>query len=112
MFKVLANVHGVVAVESSAAASSGRNRTRARALTQPPTAFLSGEDPEAKQAFLALVCSNQYKALDPPAPPQPSRGLGGATFVDPYASCKASRSESRFLAEGWTRTAQVMDQEA
>src|SRR6185436_462924 len=46
------------------------------------------QEPEAKQAYLALVCDNHYKALDPPAPPVPSKSRQkGEAFVDPYKDC-------------------------
>ena len=59
-------------------------------------------EPEAKQAYLALVCGNEYKALDTPRPPQPTKDKK-ATFVDPYANCVAIKDDSRFVPEAWTR---------
>ncbi|MDW8280729.1 MAG: tetratricopeptide repeat protein [Myxococcales bacterium] len=55
---------------------------------------------EARQAYLALVCSNKYKALDPPVPPQASKGRSS---VDPYAGCVPIKEGSRFLPEAWIR---------
>jgi len=54
-----------------------------------------GEEAQAKQALLALTCSNQYKPLDPPAPPPPGD--------DPYKDCTPVRKDSKFLPEAWTR---------
>lgn len=54
-----------------------------------------GEEAQAKQALLALTCSNQYKPLDPPAPPPPGD--------DPYRDCTPVRKDSKFLPEAWTR---------
>ena len=70
-----------------------------------------GEDAQAKQALLALVCANKYKPLDPPAPPPPplkitSKGstTGGAAGDDEaYKSCTPVRKDSKFLPEAWTR---------
>jgi len=54
-----------------------------------------GQDAAAKQALLALVCANQYKPLDPPAP-VPS-------VDDPYKQCTPVKKDSKFLPEAWTR---------
>ena len=63
-----------------------------------------GEEQQAKQALLALVCANKYKPLDPPAQApsragqarrQRRRGL--------QASCTPVRKDSKFLPEAWTR---------
>jgi tetratricopeptide (TPR) repeat protein len=62
-----------------------------------------GKDLEGRQAFLALVCSNQYQALAAPAPVVPSKGQRGVPVNDPYASCKPIKENSRFLPEAWTR---------
>ncbi len=61
------------------------------------------QEGESLQAFRSLVCSNKYNALDPPAPPQPSKGRGGFIEVDPYKDCVPVKTESRFLPEAWTR---------
>jgi tetratricopeptide (TPR) repeat protein len=65
------------------------------------------DEARGRQAFLALVCNNKYKALDEPAPrirprsqPRPSEPLPGP---DPYADCVAFDAKSRFLPELWTR---------
>ena len=70
-----------------------------------------GEDAQAKQALLALVCANKYKPLDPPAPPPApvkivSKGsTTGNTAGDDeaYKSCVPVRKDSKFLPEAWTR---------
>ena len=54
-----------------------------------------GQEPQARQALLALVCANQYKPLDPPA----ALPTGDA----PYKECTAVRKDSKFLPEAWTR---------
>ena len=54
-----------------------------------------GQEPQARQALLALVCSNQYRPLDPPA----SLPAG----EDPYKECSPVRKDSKFLPEAWTR---------
>ncbi|HVZ86422.1 MAG TPA: tetratricopeptide repeat protein [Polyangia bacterium] len=67
-----------------------------------------GEDLQAKQALLALVCSNKYKPLDtpiptPPAPP-PAAGKPAKTDDDEaYRGCVAVRKDSKFIPEAWTR---------
>ena len=53
------------------------------------------QEPQARQALLALVCANQYKPLDPPA----SLPSG----EDPYKECTPVRKDSKFLPEAWTR---------
>jgi cellulose synthase operon protein C len=57
-----------------------------------------GEDQQAKQALLALVCANKYKPLDAPAPPPKNGGS-----EDVYDGCVAVRKDSKFLPEAWTR---------
>jgi cellulose synthase operon protein C len=54
-----------------------------------------GQEPQARQALLALVCANQYKPLDPPSA-LPSGD-------DPYRECTPVRKDSKFLPESWTR---------
>lgn len=54
-----------------------------------------GQEPQARQALLALVCANQYRPLDPPA--------SIPTGDDPYAQCTPVRKDSKFLPEAWTR---------
>src|SRR5262249_53194075 len=43
-----------------------------------------GKEGESLQAMRGLVCTNKYKPLDPPEPPQPSKGRGHAKVEDPY----------------------------
>ena len=65
-----------------------------------------GEEQQAKQALLALVCSNRYKPLDTPVPtPKPApRGPGAAGGdEDFYKDCTPVRKESKFIPEAWTR---------
>ncbi|HEX3902575.1 MAG TPA: tetratricopeptide repeat protein [Polyangia bacterium] len=70
-----------------------------------------GEDAQAKQALLALVCANKYKPLDPPAPPPAPVKIAakgsttGNTSTDDeaYKSCTPVRKDSKFLPEAWTR---------
>src|SRR5262249_58127917 len=64
------------------------------------------KEAEARQAYLALVCMNKYKALDPPPPPAPRRAKGEAApaLVDPSKECKPIKEDSRFLPESWART--------
>jgi tetratricopeptide (TPR) repeat protein len=57
-----------------------------------------GEDQQAKQALLALVCANKYKPLDPPPPPPTNGGR-----EDVYDGCTPVRKDSKFLPEAWTR---------
>ncbi|HZL17683.1 MAG TPA: tetratricopeptide repeat protein [Polyangia bacterium] len=64
-----------------------------------------GEDAQAKQALLALVCSNKYKPLDTPAPaPLAKSGQRAAGGDDaPYKGCTPVRKDSKFIPEVWTR---------
>jgi TolA-binding protein len=67
-----------------------------------------GEDQQAKQALLALVCSNRFKPLDTPVPtPKPSPRAPGASAnaadEDFYKECTPVRKESKFIPEAWTR---------
>jgi tetratricopeptide (TPR) repeat protein len=57
-----------------------------------------GEDQQAKQALLALVCANKYKPLDAPPPPPTNGGR-----EDAYDGCVPVRKDSKFLPEAWTR---------
>jgi len=57
-----------------------------------------GKEAESRQAFLGLVCSNQQRALDPPAP-----WPGRKPKTPPYQGCQALKGDSRFIAETWTR---------
>jgi tetratricopeptide (TPR) repeat protein len=57
-----------------------------------------GEDQQAKQALLALVCANKYKPLDPPPAPPANGGR-----EDVYDGCTPVRKDSKFLPEAWTR---------
>ena len=65
------------------------------------------DEARGRQAFLALLCQNKYKALDDPPPrtrpraqPKPSEPLG---IPDPYADCQPFDPKSRYLPELWTR---------
>jgi cellulose synthase operon protein C len=64
-----------------------------------------GEDQQAKQALLALVCANKYKPLDTPVPtPRPPIKPGPPGSDDEvYKGCTAVRKDSKFLPEAWTR---------
>ena len=67
-----------------------------------------GEDQQAKQALLALVCSNRFKPLDTPVPtPKPSPRAPGAAAraadEEFYKECTPVRKESKFIPEAWTR---------
>jgi cellulose synthase operon protein C len=70
-----------------------------------------GEDAQAKQALLALVCANKYKPLDTPAPPEAPLKIAakgsstGTTATDDevYKACVPVRKDSKFLPEAWTR---------
>src|SRR5258708_23132557 len=61
-----------------------------------------GEDQQAKQALLALVCANKYKPLDTP-PPAPKNGGS----EDVYDGCVPVRKDSKFLPESWTRISEL-----
>jgi tetratricopeptide (TPR) repeat protein len=66
-----------------------------------------GEEQQAKQALLALVCSNRYKPLDTPAPSPKAGprapGAPPAADEDFYKQCTPVRKESKFIPEAWTR---------
>jgi tetratricopeptide (TPR) repeat protein len=75
-----------------------------------------GEDAQAKQALLALVCANKYKPLDTAAPsPPPSKptavtsmkaavtGANNSADDAPYAQCVPVKKDSKFIPEAWTR---------
>ncbi len=66
-----------------------------------------GQDPEARQALLALVCANQYKPLDTPAKVPPSTGLSKGPLVDYYKDCTPIKKDSKFLPEAWTRIGEM-----
>jgi tetratricopeptide (TPR) repeat protein len=66
-----------------------------------------GQDAEARQALLALVCSNQYKPLDPPAKIEASSGLAKGPVVDHYKDCTPIKKDSKFLPEAWTRIGEM-----
>ncbi|HEX3694649.1 MAG TPA: tetratricopeptide repeat protein [Polyangia bacterium] len=55
-----------------------------------------GQEAEAKQALLALVCENQFKPLDPPA--NQTKG-----DEQSYKDCTPVRKGSKFIPESWTR---------
>ncbi len=63
-----------------------------------------GEEQQAKQALLALVCSNKFRPLDPPAQaPKLAPGKPPGNDDEVYASCTPVRKDSKFLPEAWTR---------
>jgi tetratricopeptide (TPR) repeat protein len=67
-----------------------------------------GEEMQAKQALLALVCSNRYKPLDTPVPtPKAAPRAPGAPppagDEEFYKQCTPVRKESKFIPEAWTR---------
>jgi hypothetical protein len=67
-----------------------------------------GEEQQAKQALLALVCSNRFKPLDTPVPtPKPAPRGPGAPGGDEefYKECTPVRKESKFIPEAWTASA-------
>ncbi len=67
-----------------------------------------GQEEEAKQALLALTCSNRYKPLDPPPPPSTSKGGSSrGAIVDTYKDCVPVKKDSKFLAEAWTRVGEM-----
>jgi tetratricopeptide (TPR) repeat protein len=66
-----------------------------------------GQEPEARQALLALTCANQYRPLDPPAEIKASTGMSKAPVVDHYKDCKPVKEESKFLPEAWTRIGEM-----
>ena len=66
-----------------------------------------GQDPAARQALLALVCSNQYKPLDPPVPVPPATGINKGPVIDYYKDCTPIKKDSKFLPEAWTRIGEM-----
>ncbi len=69
-----------------------------------------GQDAEAKQVLLAMTCSNRYKPLDPPPPPQVSRGgalASRSASAEVYKDCVPVKKDSKFLAEAWTRVGEM-----
>jgi len=66
-----------------------------------------GQEPEGKQALLALVCSNQYRPLDPPPAAAKSTGLDKGPLVDTYKDCTPIKKDSKFLPETWTRVGEM-----
>jgi tetratricopeptide (TPR) repeat protein len=68
-----------------------------------------GQEAEAKQALLALTCSNQYKPLDPPAPAMPNAQTASTRgpLVDKYKDCQPVRKDSKFVPEAWTRVGEM-----
>lgn len=66
-----------------------------------------GQEPEARQALLALVCANQYRPLDPPAKIGASTGLDKGPALDYYKDCTPIKKESKFLPEAWTRVGEM-----
>jgi tetratricopeptide (TPR) repeat protein len=66
-----------------------------------------GQDPEARQALLALTCANQYKPVDPPAEHKPSTGMSRGLLADYYKDCTPIKKDSKFLPEAWTRVGEM-----
>ena len=66
-----------------------------------------GQDAEARQALLALVCANQYRPLDPPSKLPVSTGSTKSALVDFYKECTPIKKESKFLPEAWTRVGEM-----
>jgi hypothetical protein len=66
-----------------------------------------GQEPEARQALLALACANQYRPLDPPAELPVSTGVDKAALVDFYGNCTPIKKDSKFLPEAWTRVGEM-----
>ena len=66
-----------------------------------------GQDGAAKQAMLALTCSNQFNALDAPPESKPAAASTKGVMPDPYKDCKPVRPDSKFLAEAWTRVGEM-----
>lgn len=66
-----------------------------------------GQDDQARQALLALVCGNQYKPLDPPAKLEVASGFDKGPLTDYYKDCTPIKQDSKFLAEAWTRVGEM-----
>jgi tetratricopeptide (TPR) repeat protein len=65
-----------------------------------------GQEAQARQALLALVCANKYKPMDPPDAPKDVAGEkpgSKASNDDPYLDCTPVRKDSKFIPESWTR---------
>jgi tetratricopeptide (TPR) repeat protein len=63
-----------------------------------------GQEPQARQALLALVCSNKFKPMDPPELPKVSdKPADKSGDDDPYKDCTPVRKDSKFIPESWTR---------
>lgn len=60
-----------------------------------------GESGLARQAWLNLVCANQYRYL--PGAPAPAARASTAGSGDPFANCVPSVPDSKFWAETWLR---------
>jgi len=58
-----------------------------------------GQEPQARQAMLALVCANKFKPMDPPDLP---KFASDKPDDDPYLGCKPVK-DSKFIPEAWTR---------
>ncbi len=64
-----------------------------------------GQEPQARQAMLALVCANKFKPMDPPDLPKMDSKTDKTSDKpedDPYLDCKPVK-ESKFIPEAWTR---------
>ena len=64
-----------------------------------------GQEAQARQALLALVCANKYKPMDAPDAPKDVAGEkpGSKSNDDPYLDCTPVRKDSKFIPESWTR---------
>jgi len=76
--------------------------------------FAHGEmvqEPQAKQALLALTCANRYRALEEAVPAkEPTTALTDGLqrkLQDIYEGCEPAKGDSRFLAEAWTRVGEM-----
>lgn len=66
-----------------------------------------GQEPEAKQALLALVCGNRFRPLDPPPKVERATGMAKGPVPDEYQDCAPIKKESKFLPEAWTRVGEM-----
>jgi TolA-binding protein len=62
-----------------------------------------GQETQARQALLALVCANKYKPMDAPDQPKATEKPGDKGDDDVYKDCTPVRKDSKFIPEAWTR---------